>query len=148
LNLEDIVIGVVIVALVLAFYGGYYLYFYPRLANRFEYTALRKFKEFLGELQSPYNEYCYFNDSHLIWSETNIQEILQLIRRHCRRIAPEVGVAATPAQFLLYVNESKKCVYIVFTDAKTFDWQSVPHYEEYIASIAGSTQSGSLSDTQ
>jgi hypothetical protein len=148
LNLESIVIGAFIIALVLAVYGGYYFYLYPKLANRFEYIALNKFKGFLSQLKSPYDTYSYFTDSHLIWSETNIPEILQLIHKHCRKHAPEVGVAAGPARFLLYVDELKKRVYIVFTEAKSFDWENFPHYDEYISGKKNSILQGSASDAQ
>jgi len=94
------------------------------------------FKAFLNNLNSPYDEYSYFTDSHLTWSETDISGILKLIHKSCRRHAPEIGVAATPAQFLLHADESRKYVYIVFTNAKTFDWGSIPHYNQYISGVS------------
>ena len=148
MNLEDIAVGVTIVLLVLALYGGYYLYLYPKFSNRFEYFALSKFKEFLAKLQSPYHEYSYFTDGHIIWSETDISEILNLIHKNCRGHAPEVGIAAKPAQFLLHADESNKRVYIVFTRAKSFDWQSVPHYDEYTSGEAGLPESERSSGAQ
>ena len=57
MNLEAIIIGSAIVGTVLLVYGGYYLYFYPKLAGRFEYVALSRFKAFLNNLNSPYDEY-------------------------------------------------------------------------------------------
>jgi hypothetical protein len=148
LNLESVVIGAVIIAAVLAVYGGYYFYLYPKLANRFEYIALNKFKDFLSDLQSPYDAYSYFTDSHLIWSESNVPEILQLLHKHCRKGAPEIGAAAGPARFLLYVDECKKRVYIVFTEEQSFDWESFPHYDEYISGKNDSIPRESASDAQ
>jgi hypothetical protein len=40
LNIEGVLIGAVIFATVLLIYGGYYLYFYPKLASSFEHAAL------------------------------------------------------------------------------------------------------------
>lgn len=148
MNLEAIVISAAIVAMLLLVYGGYYFYLYPKLACRFEYAALSRFQVFLKNLKSPYNEYSYFTDSHLVWTETDIPGILQLIHKGCRVHAPEIGVAATPARFLLHEDESKKCVYIVFTRAKTFDWGSIPHYEEHISGHSNSGPRGGVSEAQ
>ena len=57
-------------------------------------------------------------------------------------------VAAGPAQFLLHANESKKHVYIVFTEAKTFDWGSIPHYNGYIGGRPDPDSRGSASEAQ
>lgn len=113
-------------------WGSYYFYFYPKLANKFEYDGLARFKEYLTELRSPYSDYTYFTDGHITWSETSISEIIEQIRRSCRPFAPEIGFAAASAKFLLHSDEDRKRVYIVFTSAKTFDWASIPHFEEYL----------------
>ena len=148
MNIEGVLIGAVIFATVLLIYGGYYLYFYPKLASSFEHAALTRFMKFLQNLQFPYDEYSYFTDSHLVWSETDIPRILQLIHKSCRKNAPEIGVAAGPSQFLLHADESKKHVYIVFTNAKSFDWGSIPHYDKYIRSHLDSESRRDASEAQ
>ena len=112
-------------------WGSYYFYFYPKLASKFEFDGLRRFQKYLADLEFPYQDYTYYTDSHLIWSETNIPEIIEMVRKSCRPFAPEVGFAAAPSRFLLHSDENRKYVYIVFTRDKTFDWDSIPHYDKY-----------------
>ena len=112
--------------------ASYYFYFYPRAANRYEYIALKRFRDFLSSLDSQEDQYSYYTEGHLIWSETHIPEIMSSLARAVRPYVHGIGWGAAPAEFTLHVIEPHKRVYILYRNVDSFDWSSIPHYEKYI----------------
>lgn len=96
-----------------------------------ERHGLAKFHRFLDSLQSDRENYNYYIVGHLVWSETSIENIENEIRGLC--INPLSSPASPqPPRFLLKCHEPSKSVYFVPTLDRDFDWESIPHYEDYV----------------
>lgn len=100
---------------------------------------LRRFTSFLATLESPEDDYQYYEKSHLIWAATNQETIKKQIRTSAQMqpgiIAP---IWAKPRFYHFRVNEEDKRVYFAISDQSQFDWDSLSHYSEYLGSQTSS----------
>ena len=126
---DDWVVNFIAVAVLALFF---WLWLGPTFYRPLAEGGISRFHRFLKSLQDPQEEYQYFTLGHIIWSETFISEIEQLIRADSSALVPGVGPRPNIPRFLLHVNEATKRVYFVQTTDPSFDWDSVPHYEDYV----------------
>lgn len=133
-----IAIGQILIALVCVFVivVGLWLLFGGVMTKPDTALGIRKFHTFLSSLKDPCEEYKYFTEGHLIWSETSIAAIEMRIRENTSsQYSINSNVMLHPRAFLFNVDEFSKRVYFVTTTEASFDWDSVSHYEEYIAPV-------------
>ena len=98
-----------------------------RELDRQENEAIKRFQMFQEKLTGIKSDYRFYTTGHpYTWSETSEKEIYESFKnlkysRHAR-----------PNDYLLNSNEQEKAIYIVYTRAKSFDWSSLLHYDEWL----------------
>ena len=126
--------SIVIVATFIATF--FWLWLGPTLYRPLKDGGILKLHRFLDDLAGPKEEYQYFTIGHIVWSETSLKEIERVISSLSVGSVPGVGPHPKIPRFLLHVNEPEKRVYFLPTNDSSFDWGSVPHYEDYVNSDA------------
>ena len=126
----------ILIIFVLIYVARMYRRNFNRRRQQYEADGLLKLKSFLDSLESKNTAYSFFTLGHIIWSEIDMPDVIQMIEDACVRTSINPGgfTADVPVKprFLLHCNESSKRVYIVVTEKESFAWESVPHYEEYV----------------
>ena len=138
MTLGDWVANLIAVAIVAWLF---WLWVGPTLYRPLAEGGVAKLHRFLDSLQGCQEEYQYFSLGHIIWSETSVSEIERMIRADSSALVPGVGPRPNIPSFLLHVDEDEKHVYFVMTTEPSFDWSSVPHYEQYVKSASENRQS-------
>ncbi|TXS93017.1 hypothetical protein FV139_13790 [Parahaliea maris] len=128
-DLGDAVSLLITVAITVLFV---WLWLGPTIYRPFKNRGLEKFRSFLAGLAARPEDYEYFTTGHIIWSQVSINEIEKIISNMAVRSGGETGPFPALPRFLLHVHEHKRRVYFVPTNAKVFDWDSIPHYEQYV----------------
>ena len=140
MSLSPTVVISILIIFVLIYFARMSRRNFNRRRQQYEAYGLLKLKSFLDSLESKNTEYSFFTLGHIIWSEIDMPKVIRMIESDCIRTASVPGgfYADIPVKpkFLLHCNESSKRVYIVVTEKESFDWESVPHYEEYIGATS------------
>lgn len=100
---------------------------------------LNRFTNFLAILESPEDDYEFYEQSHLIWAKSNQDSIRKLIRTTAR-MQPGINthISHKPRFYHFRVNEKDKRVYFAISDQSQFEWDNLSHYSEYLGSQTSS----------
>ncbi|MEP4484809.1 MAG: hypothetical protein ABJ013_04195 [Halioglobus sp.] len=96
---------------------------------------LKRFASLLATLESPEDEYQFFEKSHLIWAESDQGSIRKQIKISAG-MQPGINkpISHRPRFYHFRVNEEDKRIYFAISDQSQFEWDSVPHYSDYVGS--------------
>ena len=129
LGIVGVIVGVMAVSIFLVLN---YIY------RSYRREAISQFRSFYGNNQKLESGWELFTYGHITWSEITPQEVEARIARSCLNwyMNTIVPIPVRP-EFTMHKNDERKSIYIIFGEKGGFDWESVPHYEDYVSDARG-----------